>query len=156
MTLEERIQDLTAAVRDVLLGGSEGPVRSIAVARAEHRSLFNTYVRELREAKKNAESWWQGLIDSEESRIGNRHEAETNVRLRRPAGYVVHPGVIDTIRRFWLGCLRTNDTLPTQDRVAPETFVLRWLEQEGEHDLADFVSALPYWPMGMDEQGKWI
>ena len=83
-------------------------------------------------------------------------QAEINVKLRRPAGCVVHPKVIHTIRHFWLACLRTNESLRPQDQVAPEAFLLRWLEQAEEPELTEFVATLPFWPMGMDEQGNWI
>lgn len=156
MDLRERIRDLLAAVRDVAAAGSGGSLLTIAGASARHQALLSAYVRDLREAKQTAESWWQDLIDTETSRVGDRREAEINVKLRRPSGCVVHPGVIHIIRYYWIECLRTNQQLSPQDRVAPEALILLWLDQSGKKELAEFIATIPFWPMGMDAKGNWI
>lgn len=156
MSIDDRTNDLILAVNDLASAGSGGPVQSIANASSEHRALFDVYVRDLHEAKRAADSWWQDILDTETSRIGDRREAEINLRLRRPAGCVVHPRVIHNIRYYWLACSRRNEDFPPQERVAPVAFVLLWLEQSGERDLAEFIATIPYWPIGMDENGNWI
>jgi hypothetical protein len=41
-------------------------------------------------------------------------------------------------------------------QVAPQAFVMLWLSEVGEQDLADFVATLPFWPVGQDEAGRWV
>lgn len=156
VSMNNRIHDLILAVRDVAPAGSGGPVRSMADANEPFRELFKSYLRDLAEAKQTAESWWQSVLDIESARIGDRREAEINVKLRRPAGSAAHPRIIHTLRYYWLACSSQNKDLPPRERVAPEAFVLLWLEEAGERDLAEFIASIPYWPLGMDENGNWI
>ena len=149
-----RIPDLITAAFDVRPG--DPPVRSMTEATDEHRARFDRYVRELRKVKKIAEQWWNGLLEAETERIGDENHAEINVRIRRPAGPIVNPMAIHAVRSGWLDCQDINDRSPERARVAPAAFVLAWLDEAGRHDLAAFVSALPYWPLGLDDSGRWV
>jgi hypothetical protein len=122
----------------------------------EHAARFERYVRELREAKQAAEGWWAGLIKAEVARIGDEHQAELNVNTRRRRGPVINPHVIHTIRAAWLDCQAINEHSAETLRVAPQAFVLSWLEETGHRELAEFVAGLPFWPMGLDDSGKWV
>jgi hypothetical protein len=153
MPPSDRLEALMTAALDVRAGE---PVRDMADASDEHRARFERYVRELRRAKRVAEEWWSGLVEGETDRVGSEAQAQINVRIRRPPGPVVNPTVVHVIRRAWLDCQRINDTLPESSRVAPAAFVLLWLEQAGKHDLGRFVAGIPYWPLGLDDSGRWI
>ena len=122
----------------------------------EHHARFQRYAAELRDAKRIAEDWWKGLIETETARIGDEAQATINVNLRRRYGPVVDPNVIRTIRSAWLDCQSINESVPVTRRVAPEAFVLLWLDDTGLRDLAGFVATLPFWPMGLDDAGRWI
>ena len=37
-----------------------------------------------------------------------------------------------------------------------EEFLLGELLRGGHEDLAEFISGLPYWPIGMDADGRWV
>lgn len=154
-TPRERIDDLLAAVEDVQGSEYRAAARWIQPT-PHHEHLYASYLSDLRAARGIADAWWNRIVDTEVTHIGDRQEAELNVRLRRPVGPVAHPRVILVIRHYWLACMQLNRSLPETERIAPEVLLLLWLERFGESDLAAFLAGLPYWPMGMDEQENWI
>ena len=150
-----RAQALLQAPRDVV-----PPVQVLQVAAEmgspKHRDLFREYVSELRRVKKWAEDWWQALLRAEESRIGDPGLALQNVRGRWPVGPAATQRVVAVIRRFWLACATLNEQNRNAGQVAPEVLLLQWLMGEGHDDLAEFLSRIPFWPVGLDPDGRWI
>ena len=122
-----------------------------------HQALFKRYVKDLRAAKADAEDWWQSLINTEEERVGDRDQAEENVYERRPTGLMSLGASDAVVREYWLKCDAVNrETKNQEERVAPEDFLLRWLVHEEFDELAEFLADMPYWPIGMDENGEWV
>jgi hypothetical protein len=156
MTRGTRTAELLEAVEDVALPMSAPPLQSFDNSTAEHRARFEKYRVQLHAARHTADDWWQGLIDSETRRTGDRKQARINIETRRPYGAAVHPAVIHCLRAAWLDCQLINDRLPQMSQVAPQAFVMLWLSEVGEQDLADFVATLPFWPVGQDEAGRWV
>lgn len=150
------IDALLDAVNDVRWPDSGPPVRHLAGGTPEHHSRFGRFVGELRIAKSEAEDWWARLIDVETQRTGDRRNAQINVKTRRRNGPVVHPTVIRCVRAAWLDCEQFNRLCAPAARVAPEAFVLLWLIQSGETQLAQFLGCLPFWPLGIDASGAWV
>ena len=109
LEIRMRLGEQRAAYEDVL----QGPylVVGYANASAQHQQLFAEYVVALRQAKAEAESWWQDLIDVETDSIGDPKEALTNVRMRRPAGSVAFGAVVHALRGAWVGCAGLNQSL---------------------------------------------
>jgi hypothetical protein len=156
MSTTRRVDALLDAVRDVELPLGARPRLALRAARPEYLSAFTSYLQCLSAAKSEADHWWQGLIDTERQRTADPQAAANNVRARRPHGPVVHPRVIHCIRGGWLVCQALNDAAPVHAGVAPEAFVLMWLEDANEHALVQLVSALPFWPIGQDDAGRWV
>jgi hypothetical protein len=148
----DRAQALMQAARDVSPDEKSGMPSSFS---QPHRLLFDKYLAELRVAKQWAERWWQSLIDVEQHRTRDVERARRNVVIRWPVGRVAHQGVIAVVRRFWLECDALNRKAEGGQRVAPEEFVLGRLIRS-EPSLAEFLSDLPFWPLGMDEHDHWI
>jgi hypothetical protein len=119
-------------------------------------TLFAAYVSELRRAKQDVEEWWKTLIDAEEKRTGDRKQAVQNVKERRPPGPVIHGSIQAIIRKYWLECAKLNQVLVPSDQVPPEDLLLGWLMNGENEDLAEFLSAIRYWPIGMDHKGNWV
>lgn len=124
---------------------------------AAHRTLFGHYLKDLEAAKEDSENWWESLINTEEKRVGDRDQAVENVSERRPTGLMSLGASDAVVRKYWLKCDALNrKTRIPGDTVAPEEFVLGWL-MDGEHDgLAEFLAGMPYWPIGMDDEGNWV
>lgn len=149
----DRVSDLLQAARDV--GATDQPPTG-APGTPQHRALFERYVARLEWAHNAGMGWWADLIDAENERIGDRDQAIERVQERRPVGPVAHGIVIAVVRSFWLECARLNELLKPQERVAPEDLILGWLVKNRKEDLAKFLSDFPFWPMGMDFNGKWV
>lgn len=132
-----------------------------------HEELFEHYADDLAEAKAAAEAWWDALIAEEESRQGDRESAISAVKKRWPTGPASHPRVIAVIREYFLKCHALNDEIETEqsapatrkrkkdeeeeETVDPYIFASEWLLEDPTEGLADFISVLTYWPIGLDE-----
>ncbi len=121
-----------------------------------HLSLFEQYVADLRRARQEAQTWWNGMISAVRQRGGDQEEAARFVKRRFPVGAVCAKRVIGVVRHYWLACAALNAAAAPADRVPPEQFLLGRLIGTRDQDLAEFVSALPYWPIGMDADGNWV
>ena len=149
----ERAQSLLQAAKDVHAVGHPSPG---SPGSSRHRTLFEQYAKMLRSHKAESENWIERLTDAEERTTGDREQAIANVRERRPVGAVAHPKVTGVVRKFWLMCVSLNSEVAKSDQVAPEEFILLWLMYRGHEDLAEFLTAYPFWPLGLDEQNRWV
>jgi len=158
LEIRMRLGEQRAAYEDVL----QGPylVVGYANASAQHQQLFAEYVVALRQAKAEAESWWQDLIDVETDSIGDPKEALTNVRMRRPAGSVAFGAVVHALRGAWVGCAGLNQSLgqaaANSPRVEPFELVFDWLLEHRHFDLLEYLGGLPFLPVGIDQRGEWL
>ena len=143
---------LIRAVKDV---APLPPGVAFSAASKPYVALFEAYLAELRTAKGWAEDWWESLIEAEKDRCGSKKRAVANIKTSWPVGAVAHKGMIGVIRKFWLGCQTLNQKNAESKRVPPEEFIMGWLITQDEA-LAEFLSGLPFWPMGIDEDGKWV
>lgn len=151
---QTRAEALMQAARDLR---RDWPQESVSNhLSASHKDLFARYVVDLRRAKQGAENWWSAMIETETQRTIDQVEAEYNVSTRYQVGAVANRGVIHVLRKYWLSCVALNEELSPKDRVHPEEFLLGALLREHYEDLAEFVSRLPYWPIGLDDEGRWV
>ena len=115
---------------------------------AEHAQLFHAYRAHLHLTLLQTQQWWAGIVS-----VRGSVEA---AYLHTPVGPVVDPHVIGVIRAYWLACEAINATLPLCARVAPERMLLAWLV-DGRHDSwVRLLTAMPYWPIGLDAEGRWV
>lgn len=100
------------------------------------------------------------LLDIETRRANARNTAVANLKRRWPIGPTAHPYVIAVLRKFFLACEALNDEFADSgdedEEVYPHAFVSEWLLDEETDDLADFVSDLTYWPIGLDSDGDFV
>jgi hypothetical protein len=115
--------------------------------------LFTRYVARLEwavnEALDLADAERRGL---EEATDGD--EARTTEELESGGPLAANPYILGAIREHWLECARLNGRAPG-DAVEPADFIFNWLRRE-RPDLASILAELPYWPVGLDEQGRWV
>jgi hypothetical protein len=121
-----------------------------------HLELFRDYVVDMRRAIQGAHAWWNALIETEARRCGNLTEAEYRVKRRNAVGRFANRGVIGVLRKYWLACEAINGQSAVGSRVPPEQFMLGMLIDTTWEDIAEFLSHLPYWPIGMSPKGEWI
>jgi hypothetical protein len=149
----ERVENLLQAVKDVAPPGHPSP--QALKSSGPLQVLFTQYVRELRQAKTRVEEWWKDLIKAEETRTEDRAEALLNVEERHSEGLAAQGFVQGVLRKFWLTCAERNRKAPAPERLSPEDLVLRWLLLSGNNELAQFLSTIAYWPIGLDKEGNW-
>jgi hypothetical protein len=120
----------------------------------EHEILFKEYLIELRivfrEVTKERENELQALTLELN---GDAQQARASI-FEKFGPTCAHGRVIATIRKYWLACDRLNKK--HEDLyVPPRVFVFENLFGE-EDELADFLSDLAYWPIGLDEAGNYV
>lgn len=85
----------------------------------------------------------------------SRDEALDEAYAQRAAGPASAPEFVWFIRHFWLRVDALNRTLPLERRVAPQDLLLGWLAEAGDDESVELATAMPYWPIGLDDQGQW-
>jgi hypothetical protein len=158
----ERLQDglnrLVAAPRDLSRWDHAFVDPGPRAASPEHQQLFHTYRREIAAAATQAIREWDAEID-----WLTQHEAKPEQAIRErwmstPAGPAARPFFVALIRKFWLTCDALNARVPTQRAVPPEAFMVTWLRETlpAGADALRVLACVPYWPLGMDEDGHWL
>jgi hypothetical protein len=114
----------------------------------------------MRQAMRGAHAWWNAMVTMRMKEGLDQLAAELVVRRRYPMGPCVDRGVIGVLRAYWLACEETNRRSTAagsgECHMWPEDFVLGAWVKSPFSDVAEFLSQLPYWPMGMDAEGQWI
>jgi hypothetical protein len=131
------------------------PVLRKEAAASAFQGLFDEYRNRLWAAHLIAVPWWEATIHAQQQLGKSREEAVDISFDKRIAGAAAHPLIVNVLREFWLRSVELNDAYPDR-RVAPETLLLQWLFDAGEADLVAVVAGMPYWPVGIDETGKWV
>jgi hypothetical protein len=122
-----------------------------------HRLAHAAYLRDLERALIEAERTWARDLAHREAHGSTREQALDDLYLRRRAGPVGHPRVLGIIQAYWALCHEINHALVDQQRhVAPEQLLLGWLRDGRRGSWLEILSALPYWPVGLDADGRWI
>lgn len=142
-----------------------------------HEVLFNEYVNEMSDARKEAEAWWMAVVTREAMGSQDIEAAEKRVRLRWPFGPASHPYVLAVYRKYYIGCLELNSgkssttgdrkhasrhtdegewgssSAPKEDAlgdVPPSVFTLDWLF--GKHEsLRVFLADMVFSPLGIED-----
>lgn len=132
---ERGIERLLGAAED--LRGSPLHSRRLAEVSEFHRLAHSAYLRDLERALVEAERCW--------------------TEQAHPIGPVAHPRVLGVIQAYWALCEEINSVLgATAESVAPEQLVLDWLRDGRHGSWVDVLAALPYWPIGLDDRGRWF
>ncbi|RAZ71672.1 hypothetical protein [Mesorhizobium atlanticum] len=143
---------LLAQPRDLPLGNvAEIPLDT---APQSYRQLFLSYIEELDRACAIAIAWWNNLVRRSMERDGlDEMQAMRFNYEQRPAGPASRPEVVFVVRDYWLRVVALNETNRGQTGVAPQILLLSWLPGNGH--LYGILTAMPYWPIGLDENGNW-
>jgi hypothetical protein len=145
---------LLAQPRDLPLGNAaEIPLEA---APHPYRQLFLSYAEELDRACATAIAWWNNLVRRSMARDGlDEMQAMRFNYEQRPAGPASRPEVVFVVRDYWLRTVALNETDRQHTGVAPQVLLLGWLPGNAHPDLYSVLTAMPYWPIGLDENGNW-
>jgi len=121
-----------------------------------HRSMFDEYVEEVDYVAAIALEWWNKTLAARSSGATNKRAAFRDAWRSRPAGPASYPGLVALVRDFWLTCHALNQEVDEGERVPPWTFLLAWLRDAGHDEAVRVLACMPYWPIGLDEDGNWV
>jgi hypothetical protein len=153
---DKGIQRLMTAMRD--LGARDAWSNSdkkLDAARAELQELFGNYLKLLKAAYDEAVPWWENTINAQRSLGLDDQDALKAAFNNRLAGAASDPRVVWVVRLVWLSCMSLNAKFDDTDKVRPEVLLLQWLIDAGETELVRLIACMPYWPIGLDENGNW-
>jgi hypothetical protein len=153
--VDRGIRRLLAAPRD--LPGSapwtEPPIdRSRASPR--HQQAYARYLERLEQVLDVVEHWWAGTLEQQLDQGVTRDKALEQAYRAHFAGPAAAPELVWVVRSFWLECVAINEETPESERVPPEVFLLHWLTQDQRTDAVEVLTGMPYWPIGLDADGR--
>jgi len=156
--VDDAIQTLLGAPGDIE-GGTPLPegrgMGALGQAHPKLRKMFETYREGYQFLYPTADQWWRDCVAARE-RPGRTHEEAVREAFEvRAAGPASAPEFVWFVRFFWFACDDIIKSLPLRQRVAPEIVLLKWLADAGERDAVTLLTSMPYWPIGLDEQGEW-
>ena len=120
-----------------------------------YRKLFDQYLNDFENVYELAAATWNGEIEDLEAQGLSQAEAIQQMLDQQIAGPAAHPGFTWLIRKYWLACDELNSKNTTPVKILPETFLLEWLVSSEKSTYVQLVSAMPYWPIGLDGVGSW-
>jgi hypothetical protein len=157
-SVEKGVRRLSSAPRDLPEAWSrpEEPMAKYKAGTA-HVNLFNEYRRNLKKSVNEAVYSWIKLIRSiQEDQHLSEKEAVNSAYNRALAGPAGSRYIIWVLRKYWLECEALNQTLPREQWVPPEVFLLNWLLDGAYEEEVAVLSQLPFWPIGLDKDGRWV
>jgi hypothetical protein len=122
-----------------------------------HRLAHGSYLRALEQALAEAERWWARELGQREVRGLDADQALDDAYAAHPVGPAGHPRVVGVVQAYWALCHEINAVLTDeQQHVAPEQLLLGWLLDGTRDSWVEILSAMPYWPVGLDAEGAWV
>jgi hypothetical protein len=157
--VERGLERLLAAGADLRVRASTA-ARELSLAEADdaHQLAHAAWLRDLELALIESERAWVRELSHREARGSTREQALDDLYTKHRAGPVGHPRVLGVIQAYWVLCHEINHALVDAKRhVAPEQLLLGWLRDSRRRESwLEILSALPYWPVGLDADGRWV
>jgi hypothetical protein len=133
----------------------QGISRPLHKATAAHQEIYRRYLADFQTAYGICDEWWEGCVAAF-VRLGlDTDAANEQAYEKRVAGPASAPEFVWFIRSYWLEFDRLNASLSPEERVPPQTALLGWLVDEKRDDFVRLLTCMPYWPIGLDENGNW-
>lgn len=154
--IKKGIRQLLEAPEDLYhLIPHQGNHKPLADATERHQKLYLDYLRDFAVAYEVGDDWWQGCVAAFARDGRSSEEANELAFEKRLAGPASAPEVVWFFRKYWLDFDAVNRSLDPEQRVPPQTAVLGWLVDQKLDDYVRFLTCMPYWPIGLDENGNW-
>jgi hypothetical protein len=116
--------------------------------------LLESYREQMGWAVEQALDWWRSIVETEQSRSGGSlHDAALRAYDTWPAGPAANEMVVSTVRRYWLAADKAGRT--ARPEILPEDFLLASLDRTSDARIILVLTGMPYWPIGIDENGNW-
>jgi hypothetical protein len=154
--VEKAVRQLLGAPRDLYADiPDQGREKPLARATEAHRSLYAKYISDFATAYEIGDAWWEDCVEAFVSDGYSKEEAVDLAYGKRLAGPASAHEVVWFFRTYWLSFDELNRGLPPDDRVPPQVAMLGWLVEEKRKDYVRLLTCMPYWPIGLDENGDW-
>jgi hypothetical protein len=144
--IRKGISRLYCAPSDLFVTGSADKApKTYEVSGTAHQALFADFLVNLSRIYPAIEEWWSSLVDAQMEEGVTRAEAIDLAFEKRLAGPAAAPEFVSLVRNTW----------PEADEVPPEVLMLGWLLDRDEEKFVRLLTCMPYWPIGLDENGNW-
>jgi hypothetical protein len=122
--------------------------------------LFQTYRRELRALYEKQVGEREAVVRRIMDRDGVDEKTAREIEYEENGPLVQDGRAVHLIRRYWLEIARLKDARMAgegnQGFLEPLTFLVEYLTgHEEDGDLVDYLTEISYWPIGIDEKGRW-
>jgi hypothetical protein len=118
-------------------------------------SAHTNWLDEARWATDQAIEWWQAVVGGFREPGMSWPDAARSAYRQWPSGPASSEYVVSVVRRHWLACEKISGSLPADEQVWPEDFLLGTLDPQAQSRIVLVLTAMPYWPIGLDEHGNW-
>jgi hypothetical protein len=126
-------------------------------AGAAHRRLWREYETDLRNSVDEALFAWNARLRDIRKQTGSELPAAVAAAYQEsPAGPAGSRHMVWVVRKYWLACEALNPSAPPKKRVPPEVFLFGWLEDGAHEDELTVLAQLLYWPIGLNDRGRWV
>ncbi len=119
------------------------------------KSLFLAYLEDIEREAGQALADWAALVEGQLPAAGSIVEARKAAFARRPGGPATQAAVVDVVRHYWLECSGLPQGAAEATRVLPQDLLLRWPREVRKDEVVAVLTAMPYWPVGLDDNGNW-
>ncbi|ODG91235.1 MULTISPECIES: hypothetical protein [Bacillaceae] len=123
-----------------------------------YKNLFDEYVKEL----DNAVSFEEDKLDSIREKLFNEGKSEEEIEnfiMGKFDPICCSGRVIAVFRKYWLKCNQLNahyNKNGSSEYVNPKIFTIDWLSNDGDpYELFELMNGMPYFPIGIDENGDY-
>ncbi len=117
-----------------------------------HEELFLDYVNDLQKAVGYEKQRISNIKEKNKERF--KTEEELDEFVKKSFDSISCSGrVICVFRKYWLECDKINIS-NSDEYVNPKDFTVDWLSGEYD-DLYDIIEGMPYYPIGIDEDGNY-
>lgn len=124
----------------------------------KYEDLFEKYLIDL----DSAVSFEENKLDNIRENLSKQGKSETEINefIRNNFDPICCSGrVIAVFREYWLKCAEINDYYKNKqidNYVNPKDFTVDWLSSNGNpYQLYDIIQHIPYYPIGIDENGNY-
>lgn len=119
------------------------------------KPLHAEYVQDFEDWSPREIEWWRHVVTQNLAEDGDVRAAAMAAYERWPAGPASREDMVGLFRKYWFACLEACKDLPEVQRMPPEDFLMSNMSSEIDPIRHLVVTAMPYWPIGLDENGNW-
>lgn len=139
---------------DVEGGTPAGSGPDLRIAPPAFSALFLAYLDDIEREARQALSDWAALVEGHMAAHGGLEAARKAAFAQRPGGPATQGAFVEVVRHYWLECAGTPQD-GADARIRPQDVLLKWPRDLRKDEVVAVLTAMPYWPIGLDADGNW-